>query len=126
MHCAEAFSYRRGTLTAWRLEPQQLNWRINDDVPGIDLVKWLNSHPEVQAVMDEHYDGRPISVQNLSEWRKYGYQKWLALHTVPGESHNLSEDSEERPIRFAERSMRGGRSLNSPRPASIARSSFSP
>src|SRR5580698_1299777 len=55
----------------------ELNYRISDGDPGNELVEWLNSKPEVTAVLNKLFDGTPISEQNLSEWRKRGYQKWL-------------------------------------------------
>ncbi len=39
-------------------------------------MKWLNSLPEVQAVLAAEFEGKPIREQNLSEWRKLGYVKW--------------------------------------------------
>jgi len=31
----------------------------------------------VQTVLAAEFAGKPIREQNLSEWRKHGYQKWL-------------------------------------------------
>jgi len=55
----------------------QLNTRLRDGVPGCKLVEWLNSSPEVQAVLHRHFEGRPICERNLSEWRQGGYREWL-------------------------------------------------
>ena len=43
-----------------------LNQRLADHVPGKKIVDWLNSLPEVQAVLAQHFDSRPINEQNLS------------------------------------------------------------
>jgi hypothetical protein len=40
-------------------------------------VAWLNSLPEVQALLAAEFAGKPIREQNLSEWRKHGYKSWL-------------------------------------------------
>jgi hypothetical protein len=56
---------------------EQLNRRLDDNEPGEKLVVWLNSLPEVQAVMAAEFGGRRIREQNLSEWRKGGYRDWL-------------------------------------------------
>jgi len=56
---------------------EQLNRRLQNGEKGRVLVKWLNSLPEVQAVLAREFAGKPIRQQNLSEWRKHGYVKWL-------------------------------------------------
>jgi hypothetical protein len=68
----------------------ELNYRITDGESGNELVEWLNSKPEVVKVIGERFDGIPISEQNLSEWRKRGYQKWLAYHNTVDESNTVS------------------------------------
>jgi len=72
----------------------ELNYRINDGEQGIELVAWLNAKPEVVEVIHERFDGLPISEQNLSEWRKRGYKKWLVHHGMVDEVDALSENSE--------------------------------
>jgi hypothetical protein len=71
----------------------ELNYRISDGEEGIELVEWLNSKPEVAEVVNKLFDGTPISEQNLSEWRKRGYQKWLAHRNSVDESNALSDNS---------------------------------
>lgn len=56
---------------------EQLNRRMDDNETGQGLVAWLNSLPEVQAVIAAEFGGLPIREQNLSEWRKGGYRDWL-------------------------------------------------
>jgi hypothetical protein len=72
---------------------EELNYRLNDGEPGNELVEWLNSNPEVVRVVSERFDGTPISEQNLSEWRKRGYQKWLAHRNFVDESNALSDNT---------------------------------
>jgi hypothetical protein len=56
---------------------EQLNHRIQNGEKGRGLAAWLNSQPEVQAVVAREFDGKAIREQNLSEWRKHGYKQWL-------------------------------------------------
>jgi hypothetical protein len=56
---------------------EQLNCRLQNGEKGRGLAVWLNSLPEVQAVLAAEFDGKAIREQNLSEWRKGGYKKWL-------------------------------------------------
>jgi hypothetical protein len=72
----------------------ELNRRIDDGVPGNELVEWLNSQPEVLKVITERFDGCPISEQNLSEWRKRGHQQWLADRMIIDELGGLSENAD--------------------------------
>jgi len=41
------------------------------------LADWLNSLPEVRAILAAEFGGKPIREQNLSEWKKGGYREWL-------------------------------------------------
>ena len=45
--------------------------------PGNLVLFWLNQQPEVGEMLTEHFDGRPLTKQNLSQWRKGGYREWL-------------------------------------------------
>ena len=55
----------------------ELNRRLLNGERGNKLVMWLNSLPEVQAVMVEEFGGSAIRPQNLSEWKQGGYADWL-------------------------------------------------
>jgi hypothetical protein len=55
---------------------EQLNRRIEDGETGRDLVEWLNSCRAVKDMLDEQFDGRPITEQNLSEWKQGGFKDW--------------------------------------------------
>ena len=54
----------------------QVNHRLDNGEKGSLLVAWLNSLPEVQAVLAAEFAGKPVREQNLSEWRKHGYKNW--------------------------------------------------
>jgi len=56
---------------------EELNRRMDHGEKGSVLAAWLNSLPEAQAVLATEFKGQPISPQNLSQWRKHGYKKWL-------------------------------------------------
>jgi hypothetical protein len=51
--------------------------RIHNGETAGKIAAWLNGLPEVLKVLDEHFKEEPVTVQNLSEWRKGGYQDWL-------------------------------------------------
>src|SRR6266700_2088128 len=56
---------------------EQLNRRLQDGEIGRDLVVWLNSVPEVQAVLKAEFGERPVNEPNLSDWKAGGYEDWL-------------------------------------------------
>ena len=56
----------------------ELNQRLLDGERGVALVAWLNGLPQVQAVMQESFEGRPVTEDNLSQWRNGGYLAWEA------------------------------------------------
>ena len=74
---------------------EQLNARLADGEPGNRLVEWLNSNPDVTKVMAEQFEGRPITDNNLSEWRAGGYEEWLTLDAFLDETRILSENAGE-------------------------------
>ena len=53
-----------------------LNQRLRDGEQSKSLVEWLNGLPKVQEVLQEHFGGRPVSEQNLSEWKNGGFKEW--------------------------------------------------
>jgi len=55
----------------------ELNQRLDNGEPGSVILPWLNSLPEVHAVLAKHFGNRAISDQNLTEWRQGGFQTWL-------------------------------------------------
>src|SRR5882724_4941836 len=77
-----------------------LNRRLHDGESGKSLVDWLNALPEVREVLAEEFGGRPISEQNLSEWKQGGFEDWLRhqetrewVRTLADESADLEEDA---------------------------------
>jgi hypothetical protein len=51
--------------------------RLHEGQTARKICTWLNAHPDVLRVLDEHFAEQPVTDQNISEWRKGGYQKWL-------------------------------------------------
>ncbi len=83
----------------------ELNTRLSDGEQGLRLVEWLNGHPEVQEVLEDYFDGRPITDGNLSEWKKGGYEDWLQhqkslewARLAADEAEELEEDGEGVPL----------------------------
>jgi len=54
----------------------QLNQRLENGEQGKGLVEWLNSLPEVEAVITREFGCKAVTEQNLSEWKKGGYRDW--------------------------------------------------
>src|SRR4051812_10033601 len=54
----------------------ELNCRLDEGQEGVELVAWLNQHPEVQRVMAASFAGRPITEGNLTEWKQRGFVEW--------------------------------------------------
>ena len=56
---------------------RKLNLRLRDGEPNKSVVEWLNSLPETKEVLERSFGGRPITEQNMSEWKLGGYVDWL-------------------------------------------------
>ena len=50
---------------------EQVNRKLDDGITGVEIVEWLNTLPEAQALMAAEFDGRPIREQRL------GAGRWL-------------------------------------------------
>jgi len=82
----------------------ELGQCIENGQQGKQLVKWLNGLPDVKEILKEHFGGRPITEQNLSEWKQTGHSEWLRhqetrgfiqhLHEQAGELKSYDEDDE--------------------------------
>jgi hypothetical protein len=60
----------------------KLNRRIRDGEKGTRLIAWLNSLPEVQAILDRDFGGRSINTVNFTMWRTGGYRDWHLQHEI--------------------------------------------
>ena len=61
---------------------EEVNNRVNDQQTATSIADWLNTLPEVQAILDNEFDGRPISPQNLSDWKNGGFRDWCIYQKV--------------------------------------------
>ena len=75
----------------------QLNQRLHNGEPGVDLIQWLNALPEVQAILAEHFNGVPINPQNLSEWNNGGFLDWLATQDLLEAAREFAADTAQLP-----------------------------
>src|SRR3989442_9163358 len=57
---------------------EQVNHRLEQGETNKTILPWLNSLPEVQAVLKADFDGVAISQQNLSEYNRHGFRDWQA------------------------------------------------
>jgi hypothetical protein len=79
--------------------PRPLRERINQALyqrfPAVRIVQELNQMPEVKAVLAEHFDGRPILPQNISEWKQGGYRDWLHRRQILDQKRELGDDAKD-------------------------------
>jgi hypothetical protein len=61
---------------------EQLNQRLDSGQKSQPIADWLNSLPEVQAVLKEHFAGEPVKRQNLEAWKKTGFRHWQLRQTA--------------------------------------------
>jgi len=83
--CAYPFRRRarRGKIARLpRAVRDEVNQRLEDGQPGPAILAWLNGQPETQKTMQEEFGGKPISKQNLSEWRLGGFGDWVRTKEV--------------------------------------------
>ncbi len=73
----------------------ELGHRIEDGEQGKELVKWLNGLSGVQRVLKEQFGGRPITEQNLSEWKQTGHPEWLRQEETRSLVTKLTEQSDD-------------------------------
>ena len=73
----------------------EIGRRIEDGEPGKDIVKWLNEQTRVQEMLKEQFGGRPITEQNLSEWKRTGHPEWLRREDARLFVSRLTEQSDD-------------------------------
>ena len=73
----------------------RLNQRLDNGEEGKKLVRWLNRLPEVRAVMAESFAGKPVTEQNLSDWRAGGFAEWAQRQEFLEQARELAEEAEE-------------------------------
>ena len=75
---------------------EQLNRRLRDNVPGTKICEWVNRLPACKKVCAEfaRRSGSaksPVTVNQVSEWRRGGYQDWLREQQMLEESRELRQ-----------------------------------
>ena len=73
----------------------ELNHRLDDGEPGGRILAWLDALPAVQTMLNAEFGGGRINAQNLSNWRKGGYQDWLKQQERRNLVCGLTENAEE-------------------------------
>jgi hypothetical protein len=73
----------------------QLGHRLEDGLAGTEILAWLNQLPEVQQILDDHFDGRPITEQNLSDWRQAGHLEWVQREEARQAIVGLAEQADD-------------------------------
>jgi len=73
----------------------ELGRRLEDGEQGKELVKWLNAQSGVQRVLKEQFGGRPVTEQNLSEWKQTGHPEWLRHEETRSLVSKLTEQSDD-------------------------------
>ena len=58
---------------------EQLNRRLHAGELGKTILPWLNALPETKKILAELFNAKPVTHQNLSEWRHSGYEDWFRL-----------------------------------------------
>ena len=71
----------------------ELDQRLDNGQRGPELLAWLNAQPEVRQILKEQFGDRPITPQNLSEWRQGGHQDWLHRREAGEVAARLLEQS---------------------------------
>lgn len=71
----------------------ELNHRLDDGEEGKKVVSWLNDQEEVMEMVEIHFEGRAITEQNLSEWKKGGYLEWQRQQEEREFARSLTEQA---------------------------------
>ena len=61
---------------------EELNNRIDQAQSGTRILQWINALPEVQTILAEKFENKPINKQNLSDWKKTGFHNWQLLRSA--------------------------------------------
>ena len=72
---------------------EELNRRLDTGERNASILTWLNSLPEVQAVLKAEFGGQPVKRQNLTHWKKTGLVKWQLRQNALQFLIELSGDS---------------------------------
>src|SRR5580658_10401475 len=74
---------------------EELNRRLYDNEPGVQLLAWLNALPAVKEVLARDFGGSAITKQNLYEWRIGGFAAWQARQETLAQARELMSEAAE-------------------------------
>jgi len=77
-----------------RLLQDQLCHRLEEGQTATDILNWVNALPEVRELLEREFDGRPITPQNLSDWRMDGYLEWVRIQEAREHVDSLKAQGE--------------------------------
>lgn len=72
-----------------------INLCLRDGRPAEDILKWVNEDPNCRRILAKEFDSRPITKQNLSQWKHGGYQAWLRLQHICEQVQSLREQPDD-------------------------------
>jgi hypothetical protein len=85
-------SSRNGKIARLPFEiREELNHRLMNNEPAKSIVAWLNGDSTVRHCLEALFEGRPMTEQNVSEWRQGGHEEWLAERSFLENICQLSE-----------------------------------
>src|SRR5580700_8263712 len=70
---------------------EEANRRLEHGEKAGRVAAWLNSLPEVQAMLAAEFKGKPINEVNLCHWRQFGYKNWLWRREAMATAHEIGE-----------------------------------
>jgi hypothetical protein len=74
---------------------QELNERLANGASHQRLVAWLNENEIVQTHLEDYFERRPITEQNVSDWKQGGFQDWQRGQEARGLVREFLTEAEE-------------------------------
>jgi hypothetical protein len=73
----------------------ELNRRLDNGEQGVRLLEWLNGLPEVAELLNQDFEGRPISKCNLTEWKNGGFVDWRTQQDILALTHEFTANGSQ-------------------------------
>jgi len=80
---------------------EEINRRLDENQSGVKILAWINAQPEVGQILESQFGGKPINLQNLSNWRREGFTEWLRYRFATEEVDGLVAGSSGRSLQEA-------------------------
>jgi hypothetical protein len=74
---------------------EEVNLRLRAGEEQRVIAAWLKSHEAVKAVLEEKFGGEPVSLQNLSDWKRHGHREWLLRREATEDARAIQEEAAE-------------------------------